>query len=523
MRPDYLIVGSGISALSFGALMARSGKRVRILEAHEHPGGYGHTFAFGSDGKAVRFNAQLHYTWNCGPGQPVNDFLRKLGLHDEVTFERFDPNGFDHMRMPGYQLDVPNDWELLGQRLQGQCPEHAAQIAAFLEEVRGTEQEIAQLPPPPRALRMLPRLHKFTRMIRYRNATLQDVFDRFELPLPAQTLLALQWPDFLLPPNQLSYFAWVQLFTGYMNGAYYPTRHFEHLIENLVGCIENAGGEVLLGRRVVDFILKDGVMMGVVAATVDKNGVETGERTEYTGREIVSNMDPRRTAEMVGIDHFSAAVRKSLNYEYSPSNYMAYCAVEGLDLREHGFGKHNLFHAEDPDLNRSFHNMYRLGDYSRPSFAMTTPSLLTDVPDSPDNVQLVELLTVADHQRFSALKFSNAKAYRKKKAEVFDAMVDIVERDYVPNFRKHLTLSMTGSPTTNERFVLSPAGNSYGANMTPAQWNSRVAHESSVEHLWFCNATAGYPGMVGAIWTGCNLYAQISGDSVYSGPHLAGS
>jgi uncharacterized protein len=38
--------------------------------------------------------------------------------------------------------------------------------------------------------------------------TLQDIFDKFQLPQAAQTLLALQWLDFLLPPNQLSLRGW---------------------------------------------------------------------------------------------------------------------------------------------------------------------------------------------------------------------------------------------------------------------------------------------------------------------------
>ena len=58
MKPDYLIVGSGLSALVFGALMANSGKTVQILEAHEHPGGFGHTFTMA---KKYTFNAQFHF------------------------------------------------------------------------------------------------------------------------------------------------------------------------------------------------------------------------------------------------------------------------------------------------------------------------------------------------------------------------------------------------------------------------------------------------------------------------------
>ena len=37
MKTDYLILGSGLSGLVFGALMAKSGQRVQVLEAHEYP------------------------------------------------------------------------------------------------------------------------------------------------------------------------------------------------------------------------------------------------------------------------------------------------------------------------------------------------------------------------------------------------------------------------------------------------------------------------------------------------------
>jgi all-trans-retinol 13,14-reductase len=66
MKTDYLIAGSGLSALVFAALMAKSGKKVLVLEAHEYPGGFGHTFELANK---YKFNAQLHYVWDCGEGQ----------------------------------------------------------------------------------------------------------------------------------------------------------------------------------------------------------------------------------------------------------------------------------------------------------------------------------------------------------------------------------------------------------------------------------------------------------------------
>ena len=380
--------------------------------------------------------------------------------------------------------------------------------------MQAVEREIDELPPPPRALRIIPRLHRLRHLLRRRNDTLQEVFDSFGLPLEAQTLLALQWPDFLLPPEKLAFTAWVSLFAGYMRGAYYPTQHFEHVIDSLVAFIRDHGGEVRLQQRVTSFIQRDGRVLGVRAESVDEHGIATGEVRDYQGSEVIVNMDPRRAAEMLGPEHFSASVIEKLGYEYSASNFMAYCVVEGIDLRAHGFGASNLFHTEEPDLNRAFTAMIERGDYSKPSFAVTVPTLLTnDRSDCPPGKQIIEFLTVADYERFKNLRFSKPKAYQEAKRAIFDSILNIMERDYVPGLREAIVFKMLGSPTTNERFVNSPRGNSYGSAMTPANMGAgRLTWQSSVPGMHFCNASSGYAGFAGTIWTGSSLYAELSGD-----------
>ena len=174
---------------------------------------------------------------------------------------------------------------------------------------------------------------------------------------------------------------------------------------------------------------------------------------------------------------------------------MVYAVVKGIDLRDYGFGKSNLFHTEEPDLNKAFHCMHILGDYSRPSFAVTVPTLLTENRnDCPPDEQIIELLTVANYQRFLDLKLSNPAGYRKMKNKILDTMLDVLEAHYVPDLRKHLVFQITGSPTTNERYCWSPAGNSYGSNMTPENiGRGRLTHETSFDILlllqcliWVC-------------------------------------
>jgi all-trans-retinol 13,14-reductase len=508
MKPDYLIVGSGLSALVFGALMANSGKIVQILEAHEHPGGFGHTFTMA---KKYTFNAQFHYVWDCGEGQTVNRVLKKLGLDREVTFERYDPNGFDRMRMPGYALDIPSDPEELIRRLSLLFPESSDRIRRFINEVEKTGEGMKKLAPPVKPTELIKHAGEVFCTVQYLNSTLQDVFDKFQLPQAAQTLLALQWPDFLLPPNQLSFYAWVALFRGYQAGAFYPTQQFEKVITSLVSAIESRGGQVLLNQEVINFRVTNRTVTGVEAIDLT-----TYQTREFTGKTVICNLDPKKAAKIIGEEKFSKSVRKKLDYDYSASNYMAYCAVKDIDLRDYGFGKWNVFHTGHENLNEAFSQMYDRHDYSNPSFAITTPTLLTEVSrDCPEDCQIVEFLTVANYNYFKPLIEGDRKAYTQKKQEIFDAIVDVVEKHYVPNFRKHMVFHITGSPTTNERFCWCPNGNSYGSSLTPRNMGlGRLNHETSLNHFYFCNASSGYPGFAPTFWTGALLYQRLSGDEI---------
>ncbi|MEH1966112.1 phytoene desaturase family protein [Nostoc sp.] len=510
MKTDYLIVGSGLSALVFGSLMANTGKKVQVLESHEHPGGFGHTFTMA---KKYKFNAQLHYVWDCGEGQTVNRVLKKLNLDKEVTFERYEPDGFDRMRIPGYSLNIPSESQELIWRLSNIFPQDAKQIRKFILEVDKTSEGLKILSPPIIPSELLKHITQVSCAITYLNSTLQDVFNKFKLPQEAQTLLALQWPDFLLPPDQLSFYAWVILFTSYQKGAFYPTQHFEYVINSLVKVIEENGGEVLLNFEVTNFILSNQMVTGVRAI----NKINR-QNYEFSAETIICNIDPQKAAQMIGIEKFSTKIRKKLNYEYSPSNYMAYCVVKDIDLRDYGFGKWNTFHAGHRDLNEAFYQMYEKHDFSNPSFAITTPTLMTNNQrDCPEGCQIIEFLTVANYDYFNQLKQTNKKAYRQKKEEILNSILDVVEKNYIPDLRKYLVFKITGSPTTNERFCLCPKGNSYGSNLTPKNMAiSRLNHETSLKNFYFCNASSGYPGFAATFWTGAILYQKLSGDVILS-------
>ena len=519
MQTDYLVLGSGLSALSFGALMAKAGRKVVVLEAHEFPGGYGHTFTEKNKLHEYRFNAQFHYVWDCGDGELVDRVLKKLEVKERVPFVTLNEDAFDHMRIPGYSLNIPADYDLLGKRLIKLFPSDESKITRFLDEIQYLAYLIRRLAPVNKAnpIKAITRNIRCIKLLKYDGKTLQQVFNDFELPVPAQSLLASQWPDFLLPPRDLSFYCWLVLFDGYMRGPFYPKHHFESVIDALVSTIEENGGRVLYNQTVENFIREGRHITGVVAHDTD----DPAKQCEYEGRTVVCNFDPKVAAQMIGVEHFSTSMQKRLSYDYSYSNFMVYGAVKDIDLREYGFGNWNIFHSEQLDLNNVIDDMYRRGDYSNLSFAMGSPSLMTDDKTGcPEGQQLFELLTIANYSHFKQLKLRNNKDYTHKKLEIYNAMVRVIERDYVPDFSRHVCLKLLGSPTTNESYVWAPEGNSYGANMTPRNMGLlKLGFTTGFKNLYFCNASSGFAGFAKSFQNGAQLYELLSGDNVPVNTH----
>merc|ERR1711970_1213777 len=59
---DAVVIGSGIGGLTTAALMAKSGKKVLVLEQHDQAGGCCHTFV----DKGYEFDVGIHYIGDVG-------------------------------------------------------------------------------------------------------------------------------------------------------------------------------------------------------------------------------------------------------------------------------------------------------------------------------------------------------------------------------------------------------------------------------------------------------------------------
>lgn len=508
---DYLVLGSGLSALTFSSLMAKSGKKVKILEAHEHFGGYGHTFNVGD----IRFNAQFHYVISCGDGGIVNTFLKELDLDKKVLFNELSRDGYDRVNCLDHTLLIPHGLENLENNLLKIDPTAKEPIHKFIQILIAYREAMSVFPRRFSDLKeSVKKIKEFGVMFRCHSKTLQEVFDECKMPKLLQTLISGQMINYMLPPKDLSFFAFALLFNGYSKGAYYPEKHYEYVINSIIEVIEKNGGSLHPNLQVTRFIMDGKTVKGAYVRSVDpKTGIMFGPEKAYFGKNVICNIDPKKAASMIGEEKFSYRVQRALDYDYSWSSFVLYGAVKDINLRDYGFGNWNRWHCPE-DLNKSFDKMYYEADYSDPYFVMNCPSYFSDDKTScpKENILKFELLTVANYDYWKELKLRDHRFYYKKKEEVLNIILDVIEKKYVPNIREHLSLKMIGSPTSSERFVWAPKGGSYGVNLTPRnfEFTRKLTSNTSLTNFYFCSAASGVAGFAGTIYTGVSLYENLS-------------
>jgi all-trans-retinol 13,14-reductase len=500
---DYLFIGTGNASLTCATLLANAGHKVCMLEAHDCAGGYLHSFTMGP----YEFCAQVHYIWGCGKGGRVREFLKHVGLEEDIRFDLLDPEGYDHAIMPdGKRVRIPYGWEALQNNIEQAYPQSTG-LDAFFNIVRAIGKELDALP---RVIRWWDYLFKgifFRALVRYRHATLQDLFDACGVSQEAQTILSAQAGDLLLPPNKLSVLFYVALTGGYGTGAYHANPDFSHYVRQLVKFLVDRQAHLYFEERVTAIAIEDG----------NVTGISTASGKTFTAKHYVCGMDPAAAAQMIGWQHFPARARAKLNYQYSGAGVVVYLGLKpGFEPDKYGLGNHNTWHCFDWDMNR----MWEAGEnlnVEKSWLFISTPTMHSN--KEPKSGHIIELATYLPYGPFKQAAESSRRDYQGLKMKLANKMIDLLIQHHVPDLRKHLAVRVVGSPTTNEYFCGAPLGNAYGAAMLATATTSRLTARTPFANFHWCNASSGVPSICGTVATGMNLYMDLTGDEFYDGRH----
>ena len=501
---DYAIVGMGIGGLTLGALLAQAGQRVIIFEQHDVPGGYGHTF----HQNGFSFCAELHYVWDCGPGERVTHLLEKLGLAESVTFHRLNPDGFDRILAPGVDYTIGSGFDREFKRLVERFPSHSDGLKRYFEIIAAIHHELYELPIGFTWRTILAHPFRYTHIRHYIKWTLQDLFDQFRFPLDLRMILAGQSAIFWAPPRDLSLLAHAGGVGSYDHGAYYPAQSFLHVMKSLLRKIrEMPGCRAMLSTEVTRIQIESGQ-----ARSLTTHAGET-----FSADRFLFDADAQLSLQLIGEEHFPRSFRKKLHYAYGPSALSVYLGLKGIDLRAYGFGENNLFWHPKIDLNEVYDDQLGETIPRRPYFFCNAPTLRPhETPIAPAGCDQLVMVAPCQYELFRKLRTESEDAYQAAKRQYADAIIGVLESELIPHLSDYIIEKVIGSPLTNEFYVRAPKGNCYSTPLDPKHINlRRLNYVSPFQNFYYVGASSSLPGFATIIHFACLLYEKLTGDRVY--------
>lgn len=303
------IIGGGIGGLFTGALLAKEGYKVTVLERSAHVGGGLQSFTR----NGVTFDAGMHVVGGLQPGGSLNRICRHLGILDQLHYRQVDTDcGDEVFCLEGRtRYRIPQGKESFTKYFQDLFPEERENIQRYVDHLFALADQVDFFFLRPGSVSGSGGDESFYK------PSAQFIADHVRDP-KLRSLLAYLSPlcggDSGYTPAYI--FALINYL--YISGHYRFEGPAEQLAEVLVRRISELGGEVLTNAEVTGIRMDSGRVRSLSIA--DGRCLETAL--------VISSIHPQAALKIVKDQLFTKASRMRLSA--APNNYSAYCVYAVL-------------------------------------------------------------------------------------------------------------------------------------------------------------------------------------------------
>ncbi len=496
---DAIIIGSGAGGLTTAVALAQAGKKVLVLEQHDRPGGWTHSFTL----NGYRFSPGVHYIGDLQEGGGLRRIYDGLGVSQDLAFVELNPNGYDHIVVGDKQIDFPKGKENLIERLKSHFPQEAqgidsyfADLTSMLEALRN----IGNLNHPLKSAMSAPTILKWMR------ATGKDLINAHITDPILRGVLAGQSGDHGLPPSQVSAFMHAGITEHYLNGGYYPLGGAFTIPRAFVRALKKSGGEIRLKCSVKRILVEQKKVIGVE--------LESGE--EIRSSVVISNADPEVTfGKLIGKDKLSPRLKRKVDsVRYSTSCLSLFFATD-MDLRAEGLDSGNMWYYDHADVDQIYTSGLTdavLQDETPPGMFLTVTTL-KDPSKMHSGHHTCESFAFVGYDAFEQwahTKYGSRPAdYDAMKEDLAWRMVRGLEKR-IPGLSKHIVYYSLGTPLTNEHYLNATRGNLYGIDKSPTQVGpGAFSPRTEFEGLYLCGQSTLSHGVAGVTASGIDAAKAV--------------
>ncbi len=504
---DTIIIGSGAGGLSAGICLAREGQKVLILEQHDVPGGWCHSFYINGH----RFTPGVHYVGLLENGQSTNELYTGLGIANDIAFYRMNTDAFEHCWIGDERFDYPANYEEFTNRLVERFPDEEKNIRKYLKIIKKIGDQ----------LKLIPKIRGFWQQItipfrtkemgKYSPFTLNKVMSWFIKDPLLKSILGIQFGDHGLPPSKASFIMHAAIMDHYSSGGFYPVGGGGALIKAMTNKIKKNYGEIKTSTPVKHILLDHSKKRKRAI------GVELENGKQLFAKRIISNADPGITyLNLIGKENISKKLQKRLDKtKYSCTSIMLFLTVD-LDLKAAGLDSGNIWYMKDKNLDKVYNEMQQTDILSNNEFSgmFISCTTLKDPVSFDGKNHTLEVITFINYDAFNDFKNEKNKRsskYLEFKEQIIEKFLTSLE-NVIPNIRQHIVQKELGTPLTNEYYINSTKGNVYGTEKSLKHIGPfAYKPKSEIENLYMCGASIVSHGVAGASYSGVQTAATILG------------
>ena len=411
---DVLIIGSGLGGLECGALLAKRGFKVLVLEGSNQPGGCMQSFRRGG----LHYDTGLHYVGGLAQGGAMHEAFAELGLLD-LPWQRMDED-FDHVIIGGRHFAFHQGYEAFVEGLAKDFPHQREALQSYVQRLQNITAEDMDV---------------------CAYDYLQETFSD-ELLLNVVSAAAMKTE---LRKESLPLFNFAHTCSSFIESSWRLKGDGNVLVRKLIGTIEEAGGEVRTNSKVVRLTETDGRISSAVCA----------DGQTYEAEYFISDIHPAVLCDLLeGCPSVRKAFRRRMTFgENTCGMFTAQLSIKPESLR---YFAHNVFVYDKP-------NVWTMTEENDPVKGVMISARVPE--DGSDNLRQIDLLTPMPWHECRAWaetkvgrRGEDYKAFCQQKTK---ECIRLAEQ-YIPGLSEMVEQCYTSTPLTYRDYLGSPEGGAFG-------------------------------------------------------------
>lgn len=495
---DVIVIGSGIGGLAAAAALAKSGRRVLVVEQHFVLGGLTQTFSR----PPYEFATGVHYLAGVGETpEPENRLGRMLHWLSDGRLG-FAPVGspYDIVRLPDLEFPIEAPREAYVQRLKASFPAESAAIGTYFaacDEARRAAMSLFASKALPAPLATLVRWLNSGRIHRALDVTSADAVQGIR-DHRLRALLLARWGTYGLPPAEAPFAVHAMVMASYFPGAYFPIGGPNKFAETLGETIRTHGGELRTRATVADILVEQGHVSGV--------RLKSGET--IAAPIVVSAMGARNTLRALPAE-LAPDWREAIQSLSSGVSHVTLYLGFRADIRRLGATPANVWIYEGEDIGRIWEHPE---SENAPQLFVSFPTL-KDPAHADAEHHTGEVFAPCRWEPFAAWAESEPGSrsadYQAAKARIADTLLAQFARHF-PRLAPTIDFHELSTPLSQAAYVCADRGAIYGIEMSSKRLRGDALRPGTpVPGLLLAGQDAVGPGIPGALMGGLMAAAAV--------------